>query len=408
MSEDQIAKYEFRRKIEELRSYRGRATELISLYVPPQRQISDVANYLRNEYAQSSNIKSRTTRKNVMWAIDSLIGKLKYFKRPPPSGMVFFTGTAALSGDQSKQVSYVIEPPEPINTYLYRCDSSFFLAPLEEILAEKENYGLLVIDRKEATIGILRGKRIVTIKNQHSLVPSKHGRGGQSQKRFERLIEIAAHEFYVKMSDIITEAFLGEKDLKGILVGGPGATKEYFIHEGYLHHELQKKVVPTLFDTGYTDEYGLKELVEKASDTLSNIRLVKEKKLIQRFMDEIKRGNGLAAYGESEVRGALKVGAVDTLLLSENLRKKRKRFVCESCKVTLEETVNDDEGRKCPKCSASMSIAGEKDVVEDLNQQAALSKTTLELISADSEEGKILLDAFGGIAAILRFRIGGG
>ncbi|PJB21725.1 MAG: peptide chain release factor 1, partial [Euryarchaeota archaeon CG_4_9_14_3_um_filter_38_12] len=164
----QLAKYEFKRKLEELRSAKGRATELVSLHIPPSKQISDAVAYLRNEYAQSSNIKSKSTRKNVMWAIDSLMGKLKCFRKPPENGVVLFVGHKSAAGDKTEAVSYVIEPPEPITTFLYRCDSSFYLEPLEEMTKEKECYGLIVIDRKEATIGMLRGKRIETIKNVQS------------------------------------------------------------------------------------------------------------------------------------------------------------------------------------------------------------------------------------------------
>ncbi|MEM4293226.1 MAG: peptide chain release factor aRF-1, partial [Thermoplasmata archaeon] len=319
MTDVQLARYIFKKNLEEIKACRGRATELITLYVPPGRQISDVLNYLRNEYAQSSNIKSRTTRKNVMWAIESLMNKVKMYKEPPPNGVVFFVGTKAVGADQSEPVSFVIEPPEPINTYMYRCDSFFYTEPLEEMLLEKDLYGLIVIDRAEATIGFLRGKRITVVKNKQSLVPSKHGRGGQSQHRFERLIEQAAHEFYVKVADICAEAFLPQlNNLKGILVGGPGATKEYFINEGYLHHELMKKVVRPLFDTGYTDEYGLKELVEKASEVLADMELMKEKKIVQRFLNEVRKPNGgLAVYGEKEVRESLENGYLDTILISE-------------------------------------------------------------------------------------------
>ena len=118
------------------------------------------------------------------------------------------------------------------------------------MLSEKDIYGLIVIDRSEATIGFLKGKRINTVKNFQSLVPSKHGRGGQSQRRFERLIEIAAHEFFKKIGNLANDTFLSEKDLKGLLIGGPGATKVFFMERDYLHHELKKKIVDS-FDTGY-------------------------------------------------------------------------------------------------------------------------------------------------------------
>ncbi len=403
MQTSSLARYEFKRKLEDLREIKGRATELISLYIPSGKQIADVANYLRNEYAQSSNIKSKTTRKNVMWAIDSLIGKIKYIKEVPKNGIVLFVGHKAIGADQSEQVSHVLEPPEPIQTYLYRCDSAFFLAPLEELVEEKELYGLIVIDRKEATIGMIRGRRIEMIKNIQSRVPSKHGMGGQSQQRFERLIEQAAHEYFVKVGSIIAEVFLN-KDIKGIIVGGPGYTKNFFVEKDYIHHELKKKIIDT-FDTGYTDESGLRELVENASRTLLDLSLVKEKKLFQRFMQEIVKETSLAAYGEEEIRNLLAQGAVDILLLSEGLRKYKVKIKCTNCGYEEQKTVSSlTEPSVCPKCKSSVNMTDHVDLVRELCEVANATGAKTELLSTDTSEGEMLLKAFGGIAAILRFR----
>ena len=341
----QLARYSFQRKLDEIAAARGRATELISLYVSPGKQISDVIAYLRNEYAQSSNIKSRTTRKNVMWAIDSLMNRVRQFKEPPEHGVAFFVGSKAVGADKSEPVTFIVEPPEPLNTYLYRCDSTFFLDPLLAMVHEPETYGLIVMDRAEATLGLLRGKRVEVLRNKQSLVPSKHGRGGQSQHRFERMIEHAAHEFFVKIGEMATELFLPRKDqLKGILLGGPGATKEYLYKENYLHHELQQKVILPLFDTGYTDEYGLKELVEKATQTLHGLEITEEKRIVQRLLSEIRKAeSGLAAYGPVDVNHALELGAIATLLVSEGLRQQHVPFRCTSCGNEFDRTLPDKD-----------------------------------------------------------------
>lgn len=407
VEKEALARYEFKRKLEELRSLTGRATELISLYIPPTRQIHEVVAYLRNEYSQSSNIKSKSTRKNVMAAIESIMNRLKAFKSPPENGMVFFVGHTAIAGDQTEMVTQIIEPPDKITTFLYRCDSSFYLEPLEEMLVEKDVYGLVVIDRSEATIGFLRGKRITTVKNIQSLVPSKHGRGGQSQRRFERLIEIAAHEFFKKVGDLANESFLPEQELKGILIGGPGSTKVFFMDRDYLHHELKKKIVDS-FDTGYTDEYGLKELMEKAKDRLSGIELMKEKKLLQRFLDEIKKPDGgLAVYGEEEVLNALKMGAIDILLVSESMRKRRVKISCQKCDYTQEVTTSEEKVslNGCPECNSSLGVVENLDIIEDLIKIAETYGTTVELISSDSEEGEMFLRAFGGLAGVMRYKV---
>jgi len=412
-ADQQLARYSFQRKLDEIAACKGRATELISLYVSPGKQISDVMSYLRNEYAQSSNIKSRTTRKNVMWAIESLMGRVRSFKEPPTNGVAFFVGSKAIGADKSEPVTFIVEPPEPLNTYLYRCDSGFFLDPLLAMVHEPDVWGLIVMDRAEVTLGLLQGKRVVTLRNRQSQVPSKHGRGGQSQHRFERMIEHAAHEFFVKIAEMASELFLPRKEqLKGLLLGGPGATKEYFYKESYLQYELQQKVVQPLFDTGYTDEYGLKELVEKATQTLHGLDITEEKRIIQRLLAEVRKAEtGLAAYGEADVNFALEAGAVDTLLISEGLRKQRVTFRCSACQNEFLRTLPDEEIDKvldgpCPKCGQrSISEVNSEDLVEGLFRRAAESGASARLVSTESEEGEMLAKAFGGVAALLRYPI---
>jgi peptide chain release factor subunit 1 len=400
-------RYEFKTALEKVKELQGKGTELISLYVPPTRQISDVSNYLKGEYSQSSNIKSSSTRKNVQSAISSILARLRSYKRTPENGLVFFIGHRKVGADQTRMIQFVLEPPEPIPTFLYRCDSQFYTEPLDGMLLDKAVYGLMILDRAEATIGMLRGKRIDLIKNVESQVPSKHRMGGQSARRFERLIEIAAHEFFKKVAGLALEAFGNEKEMEGILVGGPGATKDFFIKEGYLHHELQKKVIET-FDTGYTDEYGLRELVEKAKESLSSIDLMREKRLVQKLLDEIRKPDGgLAAYGEAQVKHALQIGAVDTLIISEEMKRIKADWKCPKCgfeKEIIYSTTPDE--LKCEKCGEEMDLAEEIDLVKELFKQAESVSTKVELISGDSEEGELLLKAFGGLAAILRFQLG--
>jgi peptide chain release factor subunit 1 len=398
-------RYKFRKQLDEIELAHGRGTELISLYVPPSKQISDVTAYLRNEYSQSSNIKSKTTKKNVMGAIESILSKLKYFKKPPENGVVFFVGHKGIGADKTEMVSFVLEPPDVMPTFLYRCDSDFYTEPLRDMLLEKDNYGLIVVDRSEATIGMLRGRRIDVIRNLQSLVPSKHRMGGQSARRFERLIEQAAHEYFKKLSNIANESFLSEKELVGILIGGPGATKDFFAEKDYLNHELKKKIIDVL-DTGYTDEYGLKELVEKAKKALSDLELVKEKDLIERLMNEIRKpGGGLAVYGPT-VEDAVKMGAVDVLLISEGLTGSVSAFECSKCgtKASSAKDGKKDES-KCPECGSTMKDEVEIELADHLFELAEKVGTKIELISEDSEEGMVFMKTFSGLAGILRFKI---
>ncbi len=410
MTQRQI--YDLKRQMEELKKCRGKHTELISLYVPASKQIFDVISYLRNEYSQSQNIKSKATMKNVLSAIESIMSRLKTFKQPPPNGLAMFVGHKSIGADKTDMVAYIIEPPMPLTTFLYRCDSEFYTQPLEDMLTEKEIYGLLLIDRRECTIGMLRGSRIEMLRYMTSQVPGKHGRGGQSQRRFERLTEIAAHEWFVKCGERASEIFLAEPNMKGILIGGSGPTKQYFVNESYLHYEIQKKIIDT-FDTGYTDEFGLRELVATAADKMTDLKVSQEKNVMKRFLSEVtKSEKNMAVYGEYQVRKALEMGVVNTLLLSEGLRKYRVTMKCQSCGYTLEKTMTEEDldgfsPPVCPTCQTSipMALTQKVDLIDELSDLAEKTSVTVKLISRNSEEGESLYVAFGGLAGILRYPI---
>ena len=412
-AEVQLARYEFKRALEELRDASGRGTELVSVYVPADKPISDAANYIRQEYGQASNIKSSGTRKNVLGALSSILAELKRFPVvAPPSGAAIFVGYKVIGNNKTRLVKHVLLPPEPVTFFKYHCDNKFFLEPLEGMLDEHSVYGLWVIDRQESTVGILRGERIEVKKNHESMVPRKHRMGGQSQARIERLIEEIADEWFRHAANAANEIFMREKDLKGILVGGPGSTKNYVLEMGALHYELRKKVVNT-FDTGYTDEYGLTELVQNARETLRELGLTRERDLLQRFLQQIVKDAGMVAYGEEQVRTALTMGAVDTLLLSETLRKSRAKVQCgtDNCGHTEEHTTTDldklaQDLPKCPQCgNDNLEVVDDKDIIEEMSELASQTGSKVELLSDATEEGKQFKDSFGGMGALLRFKV---
>ena len=399
--------YEFKKTIQELSEKKGRGTELVSVYIPPDRQISDVVKHMREELSQSANIKSKQTRKNVQSAIEVIMQRLKLFPTPPEHGLVLFVGMVPKGGPGTEKMEiYVFEPPEAIITYTYHCDSKFYLEPLQEMLEKKEVYGFVVLDRKEATIALLRGKKIDIIKTLTSGVPGKHKAGGQSQRRFDRLIDLAAHEFKKRIGDHINEVFSAVPDLKGVIIGGPGYTKEEFVKGDYLHHEIKNKIITTV-DTSYTGEFGIREVIDKSMEVLTEMDIMREKKLMQRFLRELVSEDGLASYGESEIRKNLKMGAVELLLISEDLKASRITYKCPSCNYTYQKTaksLKEAEEELCPKCNERAKIIDTKDLTDDLIDMAEEVGSEVEIISTETEEGIQLLKAFGGIAVILRYR----
>jgi len=397
----------------------GSHTELITIYVPPGKQISDALNLLRDEYGTASNIKSTTTRKNVQEAIVKVQQRLKLFKDSGEKGLVVFCGVIPQGGGgpgSGRMETYVVIPPEPIKIYLYRCDSRFHTEHLQEMLREKETYGILLVDASNATIATLQGKKLDIVRQMYSGVIGKTRAGGQSARRYERQRESRLNSYFTSLGQEANELFLSIENLKGIILGGPGPTKFDFEKGDYLHYQLKNKILETV-DTGYVEEQGVKEVMDKAPEIMRKVRYIEEKEIMQKFLYEVGHDTDMVTYGEVEVRNALESGAVRVLLLSEGLDLSRVIIKCGACGYEEKQTVKNLEmatfeqglsGKPCPKCQApSLAIADTQDIVDDLAQIAEYSSTDVEVISAETEEGQMLKNSFGGVAALLRFKAQG-
>ena len=357
-------KFKLGKFVKNLELYRGRHTELVSVYIPQGYDLNKIINHLSQEQGTATNVKSKPTRENVISALERMIQHLRLFKRTPENGLAVFSGNVAEKEGQQDFEVWSIEPPVPIKIRLYRCDKEFVLEPLRDMLETKEIYGLVVMDRREANIALLKGKTIVELSNSKSNVPGKTRAGGQSSKRYERLREGAAKDFYKKIGDMMKDEFLENKNLKGIIVGGPGPTKHDFVDGNFITDQVKKKII-AIKDLGYTGSFGLQELLDKSQDVLAQEEVMEEKKIMHRFFDLLSTKPNMVSYGIKEVEQHLNNGIVNILLLSEELD---------------EETINK---------------------LEEIAKQYS---SEVMIISTETREG-VQLRELGKVAAILRYEI---
>ncbi|MGP8056580.1 MAG: peptide chain release factor aRF-1 [Nitrososphaerales archaeon] len=411
---DSVKLYKVRKLISELASKEGRGTELVTLYVPPKKPIHEVISNLRDEWGTAGNIKSDTTRNHVQDALTRAMQRLKLYKTPPETGLVIFCGALPTNGPGSEVINlYEIAPPKPVTAYLYQCDDHFHLEWLKDMLREEKVYGILSIDASEAGLGILSGDRLEIADLLTSGVSGKTRKGGQSARRYERGREMELTYYYHRVSEHATRVFIDSGKVTGMIVGGPGPTKEEFLKGEYLHYELQKKVLVVL-DTSYSGREGVRELVEKASDTLADVRLVEEKKLVQRFLAEVNKPGGLAIYGLPRILDAIQKANVEVILVSDDLDTIKLEAKCRRCgtsksEVTLASAKVQEKQEMistgCAKCGGMDYDVVERDIVDILEEMAFQISSKVEVISSGTEEGS-MLKSFGGIAAILRYRSG--
>ena len=318
MSLTEAQRFHLKKFIKELENFRGRHTELVSVYVPQDYDLNKIINHLAQEQGTASNIKSSATRKNVTDALERMIQHLKLFKRTPPNGLAVFSGNVAEREGQQNFKVWSIETPVPLKTRIYRCDKEFVLDILRDMMEVKEVYGLVVMDRRDANIALLKGKTIIPLIKTHSEVPGKFKAGGQSAMRFARQIEGAAKDHYKKVAEYMKETFLNMEGLKGIIVGGPGPTKYDLVEGDFITNDVKKKII-AIKDLSYTGEFGLEELLEKSHDVLAQEDVMEEKKIVGKFLEMLATKQNMVAYGEADVMNKLKMGVVDKVLLSEDL-----------------------------------------------------------------------------------------
>ncbi|MEM4366967.1 MAG: peptide chain release factor aRF-1 [Candidatus Anstonellales archaeon] len=395
MSEEK-KKHKLKRLIKSFETFRGGNTELISVYVPKGYPIHEVRNRLREEMNQAGNIKSKTTRTNVQDALEKILAYLKFYNQTPENGLAVFAGN--VSSDPSKRdiQLFAVDPPYPIDISVYRCDSTFFMEPLKKMLDARQSYGLIAMDGREATFGILKGTNLMVITEISSFAHSKVRKGGQSARRYERLIEEQREIYYKKIGETMDKVFL--ETTQGVIIGGPGPAKEDFLKMRPFNYQIK---ILGVVNTGYTDEYGLREIVNSMSSILDNQEAVKEKKIVNRFLQEVIK-DGLATYGYGPVKGAILSKQASLVMLSEGLEMYFRKYRCRKCRQEFEVIEKKNERQK--HCGDDPELLEDKDLVEYLSDLAEEMQIEVALISTDTDEGIQFLNGYGGIGALLRYK----
>jgi peptide chain release factor subunit 1 len=294
---------------------------------------------------------------------------------------------------------------------VHNCDDHFHVEYLKDMLKAEKVYGILSIDSNEAGIGILSGDRLDVEDLMTSGISGKTRKGGQSARRYERGREMELTYFFNRVSEHVTRIFITDHNVGGVIVGGPGPTKENFMKGGYLDYRLQKNIIEVI-DTSYSGREGIREIAEKAADKLQDVRFIEERKLVQKFLGEVNRPNGLAVYGLPKIIDALNRSNMDMLLVSDDINITKIKMVCKNCQTVKEKIVENQKkmqttqqmlSEPCLKCGATDYETDESDVVDMLEEKAIQIGAKVEMISSGSEEGA-MLKSFGGAAGFLRYR----
>jgi len=260
----------------------------------------------------------------VQSALKSLIAKLNTYRSAPPNGLALFCGYAIDPVDnKEKKISLDFEPWAPLVSGMYRCDSKFHTQVLRDQLNDRMTYGFMIVDGDQATFHRLTGDYRETILKVDVDLPKKHGRGGQSKNRFER-IRVEKRGWYTsKIAELATQYFIDKStnlpNVAGLVVGGSASIKDD-IHKK-LDPRLAKATVAVV-DVQYNGESGFNQAITLCSPVLSSVKIVYERNLMSKFFELIAR-NGKYCIGVEDTLYALTSGLVEVLLLWKGLKSRR-------------------------------------------------------------------------------------
>ncbi|RYR56863.1 hypothetical protein Ahy_A05g022579 isoform B [Arachis hypogaea] len=405
--------WKIKKLIKALEAARGNGTSMISLIMPPRDQISRVTKMLGDEFGTASNIKSRVNRQSVLGAITSAQQRLKLYNKVPPNGLVLYTGTIVTEDGKEKKVTIDFEPFRPINASLYLCDNKFHTEALNELLESDDKFGFIVMDGNGTLFGTLSGNTREVLHKFSVDLPKKHGRGGQSALRFARLRMEKRHNYVRKTAELATQFYINpatsQPNVSGLILAGSADFKTELSQSDMFDPRLQAKIL-NVVDVSYGGENGFNQAIELSSEILSNVKFIQEKRLIGKYFEEISQDTGKYVFGVEDTLKALEMGAVETLIVWENLD--MSRFVLKNSatgEVVIQHFNKEQEANQSnfrdPVSNADYEVQEKISLLEWFANEYRRFGCTLEFVTNKSQEGSQFCRGFGGIGGILRYQL---
>jgi peptide chain release factor subunit 1 len=367
---------------------------------------------LAEEYGTASNIKSRVNRQSVLSAITSTQQRLKLYNRVPTNGLVVYCGEIITSEGKERKINIDFEPFKPINTSLYLCDNKFHTEALSELLESDQRFGFIIMDGNGALFGTLSGNTREIVHKFSVDLPKKHGRGGQSALRFARLREEKRHNYVRKVAELAVQNFINPTDNKvnvsGLILAGSADFKTDLNGSDMFDNRLASKVIK-IVDVSYGGENGFNQAIDLSQETLGNVNFIQEKKLVGAYFDEISQDSGKVCYGVEDTLKALELGAAETLIVFENLEVTRWVLKAsdntEKILYTTPEQAKEREQFMDKETGQEMEVIENQSFLEWLAEKYKDFGATLEFVSDRSSEGNQFVKGFGGIGAMLRYKV---
>lgn len=332
----------------------------------------------------------------------SIQSKLLLYGATPPNGLAIYCGNCTNKAGKEKKLSMIFEPLLPLQHSLYQCDSQFHTKLLRDQFTATDVWGFIVIGGDGVSFHTLRGNTRSTIYKWFSVtLPKKHGRGGQSKQRFERIRDQKRGWYISEVAHKALQFFIDKNttlpNIIGLVIAGFADLK----HElaATLDQRLAK-IITCVVDVQYIGDSGFRSAIELVHSKLSGLKYVKEQKLIEKLFESIAT-NGNYCFGFADTMWALEAGTVDTLIVWDKL---------EYIRLVLKSKTSSDKKIQyiLPKQQHKLEnweVLSDDPLLDWILDNYKSFGAKIELVSDNSSVGNQFAHGFGGVAGFLRYKI---
>ncbi len=243
-------------------------------------------------------------------------------------------------------------------------------------------------------------------------LPKKHGRGGQSALRFARLRMEKRHNYVRKTAELATQFYINaatsQPNVSGLILAGSADFKTELSQSDMFDPRLQAKIL-NVVDVSYGGENGFNQAIELSSEILSNVKFIQEKRLIGKYFEEISQDTGKYVFGVDDTLKALEMGAVEILIVWENLD--INRYVLKNSatgEIIIKHLNKDQEADQSnfrPVGAAELEVQEKTSLLEWFATEYKKFGCSLEFVTNKSQEGSQFCRGFGGIGGMLRYQL---
>lgn len=252
-----------------------------------------------DEISTAANIKSKLTRSGVIEALKKIYQYVKTLKKLPVNGVAFFANDNLT----------IIEPPQPITQFIYKCDKVFHVEPLYDLYKEHDEYGIVLVSGSECYFYTHNTLNTKLISKMNVSLQSRQKKGGQSAVRIARLAEERRYLYVKQIVEKINEVYL---EVKKLVIAGPSEMKTNIVECELLDYRIKTLLLPVVT----IDILSIHKVLELNlfSPTTEDDLLCME------LIDKIKQNDSRYVYGIDYIQQYIDANNCNTLYVHHSIQ----------------------------------------------------------------------------------------